>query len=100
MKHYIVYIEYITPQEEIERIRPEHRAFLEEGYKKGLLLFSGPQDSEKGAVIVARARSKEDLVEFFDEDPYLRSRAAVYTFNAFDPVMHQDFLGNWFQGKQ
>jgi len=60
-----------------------------------MLLFSGPKIPRTGGIIVARAESAEQLVEFFSQDPYQKKGAATYQFTEFNPVLKQDFLADW-----
>jgi uncharacterized protein YciI len=95
MKHFIVDIQYLIPAEQLGATTTEHRAFLQTGYQQGLLLFSGPKVPKTGGIIVARAESAADLVEFFRKDPYQKKGVAAYQFVEFDPVIKQEFLKDW-----
>lgn len=95
MKHFIVEIIYKAPIDKINEVRDRHRAFLEIGYSKGIILMSGPQVPRTGGIIVARADSMEDLSEFLSDDPYRKEGVADYEFIEFTPVHHQDFMKEW-----
>ncbi|MFH1195802.1 MAG: YciI family protein [bacterium] len=95
MKHFIIEITYKIPIEQFENIVPEHRAFLQTGYDKKLLLFSGPQEPRVGGIVVARAESVEEIKSFFENDPYKLNGVADYRFIEFNPVKHQEFLSSW-----
>jgi uncharacterized protein YciI len=95
MKHFIVDITFTSPLEKIDAILPKHREFLQTGYDKGLLLMSGPKNPRVGGVVVARAGSLEDIINFFSNDPYKLNGVADYNFTEFNPVKHQDFLKEW-----
>jgi uncharacterized protein YciI len=73
----------------------EHRKFLQTGYDKKILLFSGPRNPRIGGIVAARADSLEDIKSFFANDPYKIYNAADYEFFEFDPVKHQAFLEDW-----
>ena len=53
MKHFLVDIDYLVPVEELAEILPRHRAFLQTGYDKGILLCSGPKEPRTGGLAVA-----------------------------------------------
>ena len=99
MKHFVVEIIYKAPIEKITELRPVHREFLQTGYEKGMLLFSGPQTPQIGGIVVARAQSMEEIAEFFSNDPYSKANAAHYQFIEFNPVSRQEFLNDWINGK-
>ena len=95
MKHFVVEIRYKADIDEIQRIRPEHREFLDSGYEKGIILMSGPQVPQIGGIIIARAESMEDLADFLKDDPYQLHQAADYHYIEFQPRNHQTFLKDW-----
>ena len=99
MKHFIVEITYLAPEEQIAEIRPLHRAFLKRGYEQGLLLCSGPMNPPTGGMVVARAETPEVLKAFFSQDPYLQQPVASHRFVEFDPVLRQGWLEDWVAGK-
>lgn len=98
MKHFIVEIIYRAPIEKIEEILEEHRAFLDTGYDKGILLMSGPQVPRIGGIVVARGKSMEEVAEFFANDPYNKLNAAHYQYIEFNPVKRQGFMNGWIEG--
>lgn len=95
MKHFIVIITYTASLDKIDEILPKHREFLQKGYNKGMLLFSGPRNPRVGGIAAAKAESIEEIENFFNSDPYKLYKAAEYEFIEFDPVKHQDFLKDW-----
>jgi uncharacterized protein YciI len=95
MKHFIVEITYTVTFEELGETVAEHQAFLQGGYDQGWLLCSGPQAPRVGGMVVARAPSREALIEFFSNDPYLNKGLATYRWVEFEPVKHQPFLKDW-----
>lgn len=99
MKHFLVDIQYRIPADQMTEITKEHRAFLQEGYQRGLLLYSGPKLPKKGGLVLARAASLEELQEFFENDPYRLRNVADYTFTEFEPVFYQPFLNAWVAGE-
>jgi uncharacterized protein YciI len=95
MKHFIVEIIYKAPLEKIDAVRDRHRAFLDEGYKKGMILMSGPQVPRTGGIIIARGNSMEDVAEFLQNDPYQMEKVAEYKFVEFNPVHFQEMIKGW-----
>jgi uncharacterized protein YciI len=99
MKHFLVEITYQAPLEEIDKVKPEHRAFLQQGYDSGLLLYSGRQVPPASGLILARAESQEALEMFFAGDPYRIAGMGNYRFVEFGPTKFQPFLQDWIAGE-
>jgi uncharacterized protein YciI len=97
MKHFIVEITYKVPFEEIQKVSPAHRLYLDEGYAKGMLLMSGPQNPKTGGVVVARANDEKEIKDFFAKDPYHTENVAEHRFVEFTPVKQQDFIKSWIE---
>ncbi len=97
MKHFIIDITYTATPEQIDAVRPDHRAFLQTGYDKGWLLCSGPRIDTHvpGGMVVARAPSLEDIQQFFANDPYHLQNVAAHSIIEFNPVMRQPLLEEW-----
>jgi len=95
MKHFIIIITYTAPIEEINKVVANHREFLQKGYDSNHLLMSGPQNPKSGGIVLARGTSKDELVDFFSQDPYKINQLAEYRFIEFNPVKHQPFMSDW-----
>lgn len=98
MNHFLIEITYTAPLERIDELLPAHRAFLQEGYDRGVLLLSGPQNPRAGGIVIARAASFDELDRFFAADPYRREGVADYRFVEFNPVKFQPLLADWLGG--
>jgi uncharacterized protein YciI len=100
MRHFLLEGEHLVPFEErAPALIVAHRAFLQKGYDRGDLLFSGPTIPPKGGVLVARAPSLSRLRDMLGEEPY--AAAGVMRFKRtteFDPVERQALLEPWFLG--
>ena len=99
MIHFVVEVTYTAPLERIDQLLAAHRAFLQTGYDRGLLLMSGPQNPRTGGFIIARAPSRDDVESFFRADPFHQEKAATYRFTEFNPVKRQPALEAWCSGK-
>ncbi len=99
MKHYLVEITYNVPEAELGEAVAEHRSFLEIGYDRGWLLYSGLQIPHLGGIVIARAPTLLELRRFFDEDVYARRNLARYRFLEFEPTKWQPFLRDWVEGR-
>lgn len=97
MKHYIIEITYKVPFEKLQNILPAHRAFLDDGYSKGLLLMSGPQYPKTGGIVIARANDAEEIKKYFSLDPYHTEGVAEHRFIEFTPVKNSELIKNWIE---
>ncbi|MBY9077928.1 GTP cyclohydrolase [Paenibacillus sp. HN-1] len=96
---FIVLLTYTAPIERIDELLEGHRAFLRTQYDNGRFLMSGPRNPRTGGVIVAKGESREELLKVLENDPFYREGAASYELLSFDPVLHQQALGE-FLGKE
>ncbi|MBI5267573.1 MAG: hypothetical protein HY851_10115 [candidate division Zixibacteria bacterium] len=99
MKHFIVEIIYSRPFEEISEVVPDHRAYLQTGYQRGLLLMSGPQSPRVGGILIARGETLEEIRDFCDRDPYAKAGVATHRIIEFIPMSYQPYLEPWATGK-
>ncbi len=97
LKHFVIEIVYTAPFEKVEPVVPDHRAYLQSGYKSGTLLLSGPQSPRVGGILIARAGSMEAIQTFCDGDPYAKAGVAQHRVIEFLPMSYQPFLGSWVQ---
>jgi uncharacterized protein YciI len=97
MKHFLIEITYTADLERIIAVRPEHRAYVQGGFDRGLLLLAGPLTSMTGAVIVGRAESREEIERFFADDPYRLKSLATYRIVEYQPALLQPFLNAWME---
>ena len=73
---FIVLVKYVKPLAVIDGLLPEHRKFLEENYRAGLFLVSGPREPRDGGIILAQAGSREELAKVLARDPFVIQGAA------------------------
>ncbi|MDD6055883.1 MAG: YciI family protein [Helicobacter sp.] len=89
---FVIRVTYTKPFEEIEKILPRHREFLQSGYKSGNLVASGPQNPKVGGIIIGTFSTKDEAESFFKDDPYALESLATYEIIEFSPVLHCDAL--------
>lgn len=69
---------YVKPVDEIDRVLPEHRAFLDRYYESGLFIVSGPQEPRAGGVIVTVDAPRSAIDAALSEDPFVREGVSEY----------------------
>ena len=61
---------YSAEPDDLNLIRPSHRAWLSERLDEGSLLASGPMVDNPTALLIWRADSLEVLAKLLDQDPF------------------------------
>lgn len=83
---FIVVITYTRPIEEIEAKTEEHRAWLDQHVKSGLLIATGPMVPRTGGILLARGGgTKEALERLLKDDPFQLNDLATYKVVEFKP---------------
>ncbi|HUK12723.1 MAG TPA: YciI family protein [Thermoanaerobaculaceae bacterium] len=82
----LVMITYVKPAEEVERVRPTHREFLDTCVRSGHLVVSGPRTDHRGGVVLVRARDAAEARAVFAKDPFQTLGIATYEFVEFNPA--------------
>lgn len=89
---FAIILKYKKSMDEVERHTPAHRAFLDRYYEKGILIMSGRQTPPTGGVIIANAKSREQLDAILAEDPFNIEDIAEYDIYEFTPGKYQPIL--------
>jgi uncharacterized protein YciI len=61
---------YSAEPDDLNLIRPSHRAWVAERFKEGSVLASGPMVDNPTALLIWRADSLEALAQLLDQDPF------------------------------
>ncbi|HEY3353705.1 MAG TPA: YciI family protein [Polyangia bacterium] len=85
---FVVLIHYDRPAEEVARVRPAHREFLQRYYASGHLVCSGPQVGGHGGVALARGADRAEVEAIFAQDPYRLQGVAHHELIEFQVVSH------------
>jgi len=80
---FAIILSYKKPLEEVEKVTPAHRAYLDEFYAQGVFVISGRQTNQRGGVIMAKAESREALEKVLALDPFQIEGVADYTIYEF-----------------
>jgi uncharacterized protein YciI len=99
VRHFVVEIIYTRPFDEVAAVIDEHRAYLQTGYQRGLLLISGPQEPRVGGILVMRADLLATVQSFCDGDPYALKGVAKHRIIEFLPKSHIPELDTWVDPK-
>ena len=77
---------YLVAREEVVMHLVAHRTWAAEGYRRGIMLVSGPQDPPIGGVMVFRAANRQKAEEFVASDPFTLAGVARYSVVGFEPT--------------
>lgn len=83
---WIIESQYLKSADDIAKVTPAHREWLDQHYKSGVFITSGRKVDNTGGVLVAKADSITQLLEIFDGDPFVKNGCAEYKYTAFNPV--------------
>ena len=80
---FIVNLEYIVPLENLDAHMAEHVIFLRKYYKLNVFLASGRKVPRTGGIILALAKSIEEVEGIMRQDPFFVHKLATFTITEF-----------------
>lgn len=89
---FVVVLTYEAPLRDIDRLMPEHMAFLEKCYEAGIFLASGRQVPRTGGVILAMCPKRKELEDIIEHDPFVQNGLASYEIIEFRTSQHHPLL--------
>lgn len=89
---FIINLHYIVPLEELDAHMTAHVKFLQKYYKMNTFVASGRKVPRTGGIILALAKSKEEVEKIMKEDPFCKHKLAEFSVTEFlTSQMHPDF---------
>jgi len=80
---FIVNLTYIVPLEQLDLHMNEHVKFLRKYYKQNVFVASGRKVPRTGGIILALAKSKEEVEHVIEEDPFYIHKLAEFSITEF-----------------
>jgi uncharacterized protein YciI len=80
---FVITLQYIVPLEELDAHMNAHVRFLQKYYQANVFVASGRQVPRTGGIILALAKSKAELQEIIEEDPFYTHQLADFTITEF-----------------
>jgi uncharacterized protein YciI len=80
---FIINLNYIVPLEQLDAHMNDHVKFLRAYYKKNVFVASGRKVPRTGGIILALAKSKEEVEKIMSEDPFHIHKLADFTITEF-----------------
>jgi uncharacterized protein YciI len=91
MARFVVELTYGDDHEELLRVRPAHRDYLQQLVDRGVLLAAGPFVAGDGGLLVYDVADEDELRAVLDEDPYAKAGVlASTTVHEWNPM-----FGRW-----
>ncbi len=80
---FIINLNYIVPLEELDLHMGAHVKFLHKYYKKNIFVTSGRKVPRTGGIILALAKSREEVEQIILEDPFHKHKLAEFGITDF-----------------
>ena len=80
---FIINLNYIVPLEKLDAHMTDHVKFLKKYYKKNVFVASGRKVPRTGGIILALAKSREEVEQIINEDPFHTLKLAEFSVTEF-----------------
>lgn len=80
---FLIDLQYLVPLETLDAHMGNHMTFLRKYYKNNTFIASGRKVPRTGGIILAVARSKEEIETIIQEDPFYSHGLASFTVTEF-----------------
>ncbi|MBB6331473.1 uncharacterized protein YciI [Chryseobacterium sediminis] len=87
---FIISLTYKSSIENVERLIPQHNIFLDKHYESGRFIASGRKEPRTGGIIIANAKSKNEIEQIISEDPFYIHQVADYDITEFIPSKYNE----------
>lgn len=89
---FVIDLNYIAPLESIDAHMNEHMKFLRKHYKENIFVMSGRKIPRTGGMILAMAKSKEEIERIISDDPFIKHKLAEFTIKEFNTSQYHPAL--------
>jgi uncharacterized protein YciI len=96
---FVIDLNYIVPLEQLDAHMTDHVKFLRKYYKQNVFVASGRKVPRTGGIILALAKSKDDVEKIIAEDPFYIHKLAEFTITEFLTSQYHPDLKNLITGK-
>ncbi len=80
---FIIDLHYIVPLDQLDAHMSEHVKYLHKYYKLNMFVASGRKVPRTGGIILALAKSKEEVEQIINEDPFITHKLAEFSITEF-----------------
>lgn len=95
---FIIDLKYIVPLEKLDARMTDHVKYLQKYYKQNVFVASGRKVPRTGGIILALAKSKEEVDRIISEDPFYIHQLAEFTVTEFLTSQHHPELKKLLKG--
>jgi uncharacterized protein YciI len=89
---FIINLHYIVPLEKLDAHMTDHVKYLQKYYKLNVFVASGRKVPRTGGIILALAKSKEEVEQIIQEDPFCTYKLADFSVTEFLTSQHHPDL--------
>ncbi|MFJ9543643.1 YciI family protein [Streptomyces sp. NPDC101225] len=80
---FVLELTYTAPLDAVDALLPDHVAWLDEQYGKGVILASGRKEPRDGGVMLAVAQDRACIEEIVAGDPFAVAGVCAYRITEF-----------------
>jgi len=95
---FIINLNYVVPLEKLDVHMTEHVKYLHKYYKLNVFVASGRKVPRTGGIILALAKSKEEIDLIISEDPFYIHKLAEFTVTEFLTSQHHPDMKKLLKG--
>jgi uncharacterized protein YciI len=95
---FIINLNYIVALEKLDAHMTEHVKYLHKYYKQNVFVASGRKVPRTGGIILALAKSREEVDQIISEDPFYIHKLAEFTVIEFLTSQHHPDLKKLLKG--
>jgi uncharacterized protein YciI len=95
---FVMVLKYLKPLDEVEKLLPEHKEFLDRFYREGKFIVSGRREPRTGGVILVDVDSEVEAMKIVCEDPFFTEKVADYELIRFTPTKHDPRFAPFMDG--
>jgi uncharacterized protein YciI len=95
---FIIDLKYIVPLEQIDAHMTPHVKFLQKYYKENVFVASGRKVPRTGGIILALAKSREEIESIIREDPFYIHKLAEFSITEFLTSQHHPSIKSLLKG--
>jgi uncharacterized protein YciI len=95
---FIINLHCIVPLEKLDAHMADHVKYLQKYYKLNAFVASGRKVPRTGGIILALAKSKEEVEQIIQEDPFYTHKLADFSVTEFLTSQHHPDLKKLLKG--
>jgi uncharacterized protein YciI len=85
---------YKKPIQEVDLHREAHRRFLKTYIENKMFIVSGGRLPKEGGIILAKVKTRKQLNEILNQDPFIKANVSEYKVYEFNPgLWDESFSG-------